>query len=394
MIASYGTEETIAYFLFLLQVANPFMIPWRFMSDRDLAQINAIVLRYPESLVWLCCGTFFMHGNNTLNQTLAPACFWDYFVKNWLQEKFILMWSAIYHRNREIHLLSDTNMLLEVWHHVLKGKFLEGQRNRRVDHLVYIPVMLNTGENLENQKCIQVITSSKTIKATDIEQKCIGNNFSNVLYSIKSSSRPEHWYEVDILAYTCSCPNYPSIKFCKHLCAVQTHYPSSDIASLNELDDLSYDSCEQLKALEKGGPPPVGLGIASEGLVNNSGTVDTDYEPALDILTSASESAVLHTRLDETRSLLPVKRKLSPRLNSWPETQAAMMPAKKTCTKQASDEAYSAGEASGKKAKKNPKGMPSSEPQVILQIAFHPPQAPPAQSQLSQSYYRPKTHLY
>jgi hypothetical protein len=27
-------------------------------------------------------------------------------------------------------------MLIEAWHHVLKGKFLEGKRNRRMDHLV------------------------------------------------------------------------------------------------------------------------------------------------------------------------------------------------------------------------------------------------------------------
>jgi len=51
MMASYRTEETIACFL---RKHNPFTISWPFMSDRDLAQINAIVLRYPESEVWLC----------------------------------------------------------------------------------------------------------------------------------------------------------------------------------------------------------------------------------------------------------------------------------------------------------------------------------------------------
>lgn len=143
MLASYGTEETIAYFLFLLRMANPLTIPWRWMSDRDLAQINAIVLRYPESLVWLCWWhvlhawqQHFVISQHELLWTklkglvrieeyeqfmaaideirsLAPEHFWDYFAKNWLTEKFVPMWSAIYRCARGIHLLSDTNMLLE-----------------------------------------------------------------------------------------------------------------------------------------------------------------------------------------------------------------------------------------------------------------------------------------
>ncbi|KAF8952885.1 hypothetical protein BDZ97DRAFT_1680484, partial [Flammula alnicola] len=102
---------------------------------------------------------------------LAPARFWGYLVKNWLPQKFVLMWSAVYRRSRGIHLLNDTNMLIEAWHHVLKGKFLEGRRNRRLDHLLHILIdqvlpyyLLKErrqkigfeGENLENQKRLKV----------------------------------------------------------------------------------------------------------------------------------------------------------------------------------------------------------------------------------------------
>lgn len=143
MLASYGTEETIAYFLQLLRAANLFTIPWRFMTDRDFAQINAILLRYPESDVWLCWWhvlhawqQHFVISQNELLWTklkallrledpvlfdaalveiegLAPPRFWVYLVKNWLPQKFVLMWSAVYHRSRGIHLLNDTNMLIE-----------------------------------------------------------------------------------------------------------------------------------------------------------------------------------------------------------------------------------------------------------------------------------------
>jgi hypothetical protein len=54
MLASNGTEVTIDYFLVLLRKANPSIKPRKFMSDKDWAQLNAIVRRYPESHVLLC----------------------------------------------------------------------------------------------------------------------------------------------------------------------------------------------------------------------------------------------------------------------------------------------------------------------------------------------------
>lgn len=46
-------------------------------------------------------------------KALSPANFWDYVVKNWLAPKFVVMWSAVYCRSCGIHLLNDTNMLIE-----------------------------------------------------------------------------------------------------------------------------------------------------------------------------------------------------------------------------------------------------------------------------------------
>jgi hypothetical protein len=84
-----------------------------------------------------------------------------------------------------------------------------------------------------------------------------------------------------------------------------------------------------------------------------------------------------------TLSLLPIKQKLSPRLNSWPETQAAMMPAKKTRPKRAGDQAYGAGESSGKKAKLLPKPvMVAIESFPLAIVSTHPN---PAQAQVFQT---------
>ncbi|KAJ7511852.1 hypothetical protein B0H11DRAFT_1653261, partial [Mycena galericulata] len=66
----------------------------------------------------------------------APAGFIEYLNSYWMTDKVVRMWSAVYRTSRNIFEACDTNMLIEVWHHVLKGKFLHGKRNRRLDHLL------------------------------------------------------------------------------------------------------------------------------------------------------------------------------------------------------------------------------------------------------------------
>ncbi|KAF8951341.1 hypothetical protein BDZ97DRAFT_1684876, partial [Flammula alnicola] len=75
-------------------------------------------------------------------RSLSSPSFLKYFTEYWLLERFVRMWSAVYRRDRELLEISDTNMLAEAWHHVLKGKFLEGRRNRRLDHLLHVLVEL------------------------------------------------------------------------------------------------------------------------------------------------------------------------------------------------------------------------------------------------------------
>ncbi|KAJ7248917.1 hypothetical protein C8J57DRAFT_978585, partial [Mycena rebaudengoi] len=67
---------------------------------------------------------------------IAPPSVIAYLKTNWLPH--VQMWSAQYRKNRGVFELGDTNMLVESWHHLLKAKFLEGKRNRRVDHLLHV----------------------------------------------------------------------------------------------------------------------------------------------------------------------------------------------------------------------------------------------------------------
>ncbi|KAJ7618887.1 hypothetical protein DFH06DRAFT_909829, partial [Mycena polygramma] len=65
------------------------------------------------------------------------STFIAYLKEYWMKDRVVRMWSGVYRKDRSIFSLSDTNMLVEAWHHVLKGKFLLGKRNRRLDHLLY-----------------------------------------------------------------------------------------------------------------------------------------------------------------------------------------------------------------------------------------------------------------
>ncbi|KAJ7730820.1 hypothetical protein B0H16DRAFT_1280607, partial [Mycena metata] len=65
-----------------------------------------------------------------------PNEFSGYLKQFWMSEKVVKMWSAVHRTGQNIFEACDTNMLVEAWHHVLKGKFLHGKRNRRVDHLL------------------------------------------------------------------------------------------------------------------------------------------------------------------------------------------------------------------------------------------------------------------
>jgi hypothetical protein len=206
-------------------------------------------------------------------------------------------------------------------------------------------------------------------------------------------------------------------------------FPLSDISSSAQLDNLSTGG--ELQAHSDSDKRNIGLGLSVDtedsAVVLNMGS-DLDTETSA-VLRSAAEKLErfaarfrLHGTLEQAKrldawidhellldaTLLPVKQKLSPRLNSWPETQAAMMPAKKTRSKRAGDQAYGAGESSGKKAKLLPKPVATESCSLAI-VTTHPNLAqaqvlqtndpyiqPPVPSlpHSTSNYYRAKTHLY
>jgi len=144
------------------------------------------------------------------------------------------MWSAIYWTDRTIFQLCDTNMLVKAWHHLLKGTFMQGKRNWCLDHLIHIlvnqaiPHFIHKhhwqefgfeGADLEVKKWLEIEEPTKSIRPDQIKATEEAN-----IYKVLSGSKPGVDYCVDLDMYDCSCLSFPTICFCKHICAVQKQF--------------------------------------------------------------------------------------------------------------------------------------------------------------------------
>jgi hypothetical protein len=127
------------------------------------------------------------------------------------------------------------------WHHILKGKFLHGKRNRRIDHLIH--VLINNvvayfsakhhrqdfgfeGLDLEMRHRATVDAAAQTFPLTNITELEVDDEPGQ--FSVQSQSDPSISYHVDIETYVCDCPSWPLIFYCKHLAAVQFHFYDDD----------------------------------------------------------------------------------------------------------------------------------------------------------------------
>ena len=114
---------------------------------------------------------------------------------------------------------------------------LEGKHNHRIDNLIY--VLLHKviphfpakhryqqfgfeGPDLGVQHWNKAETNACTFTHDNIEELVEGQS-----YLVQSQSDPNHKYCVDIDNHTCDCDGYPSISYCKYICAVQLLFPES-----------------------------------------------------------------------------------------------------------------------------------------------------------------------
>ena len=247
-----------------------------------------------------------------------------------------------------------TNFLFS-WHHLLKGKMLEGKRNCRMDHLVYIlihrviPYYMARhdrqehgfeGPDLYSAHQSKVEALADLIVIDDIEEVIKGG-----VYWVRSQSDPKSKYHVNIDTYTCDCDSFSLISFCKHIGAVQNHFPEIPTACrpnskvFPQSTAASADDDTLSVTMDTRLPSPV-TEIAPNGS-NNS----RDFAAVTEITDKLQHLAVrmclvppqltnnLHNlglSLDQILSesvqpqVLPKRKMIAPNQHSWTETAKVM----------------------------------------------------------------------
>ncbi|KAE9385950.1 hypothetical protein BT96DRAFT_840005 [Gymnopus androsaceus JB14] len=254
LLASNNETETLTFYLKTLCACHPDIHPDYFMLDCDQSMINALCIVYPLVFL-LLCWWHVLHAwqqhfsttaypelweklkawirvtdTDTFNSmkaeifVLAPQSFHEYLGTYWLTDSFLPMWSAAYRTKHSIFQDINTNMITEVYHHCKRQDF--GFK----------------GLSIEVWKHKDVILHSQSIMLNDIEA---GNKHHT--FSIISCSQPGVAYTVDMIAYTCNCPDFPLINFCKHVCAFQCLFPRAGDA--DSIGDTSTIATPPLPAL-------------------------------------------------------------------------------------------------------------------------------------------------
>ena len=275
------------------------------------------------------------------------------------------------------------------WHHLLKGKFLQGKCNRCVDHLLHtliwktIPYFVAKhrrqalgfdGPDLENQCWTELEEGGQKIPKSDIEHLNDGH------YHVHSQSDPQLSYNVHLDSSSCDCPSFPLLSFCKHIIATQLHFPSACTI-------IPFPMAPDAAAPARS-PPVLNTPLLDININVHSHNIARIAHKMLSVASHGNQTLLaqltpalfdLEAGLDWALPL-PKKVPVAPNQHSWPETAAVMGVRLKTKRKMHMDP-YSGGERSGKKAKPDTRLQRTVPPTTKIDENTPPtttPLAPPA----------------
>lgn len=261
---------------------------------------------------------------------------------------------------------------------------LEGKRNRRIDHLIYILVCKTVpyfsdkhrrqrygfeGPDLEVKRRQEI-----EVRAHTIPRESVKELVETQLYRVLSQSHANRQYTVDINLYTCDCAGFPSIMYCKHIRAVQVFFHETVTIPpfISILPQQPYASpvIPPIPSSSTSAQPPTQLddtgrmltGIREKFLLVSHRTQlassSTAIGQSLNDLDHALDQVL--SEYPSERALIPsAKLKIAPNQHSWPETVAVMGARPKGKRKRVHTDAYAGGEKSGKKAKTDARAAPS-----------------------------------
>jgi hypothetical protein len=272
---------------------------------------------------------------------------------------------------------------------------MEGKRNRRVDQLIHTLVNVALPHYITNHRAQQFRFHSPNLAlqkrneinrtAESVAPEAIQEVESGRLFSVKSQSTPGLFYTVDLEAYTCRCPSFPSISFCKHICAIENNFPDLMVPRSLPIASQPWDEEDNIQAPV----PTAATALPALRLVSSEDAVLLDciakklqamqrkeVSLAPSLATTLRGLDILLTEAPNGTQILPRGVNVAPNQGTRNETAEVMGVRKKGAKKRKNVEAYCGGETSGKSARadarvpKKPKitHLPESAPSFESEI--------------------------
>jgi hypothetical protein len=183
------------------------------------------------------------------------------------------------------------------------------------------------------------------------------------LFTVKSQSTADLWYTVDLEAHTCQpCPSFPAIQFCKHICAVEDHFPDLVLPRSLPLALQPWDQADPLPHTNQlsisNSAPAISLAVTQEDahllqiisklqfIQRSNVTLPKSLTTSLQVLDGALADATKGAEILPRTAI----EKVASNQGTASETASVMGTQRKGAKKRKQVDPYGAGQASGKLA--------------------------------------------
>jgi len=179
------------------------------------------------------------------------------------------------------------------------------------------------GRDLKGKRCKQILASARNIPLDSIHQ------LSDTKFIITSQSYPGHQYLIDYSQSTCDCNDFLRIRFCKHIAAINVHFPELLLEPEESNSPVILERvCAQILPQSAPGSDAdekhAILLKEINALCQQLTAVSNDGTPDLDDLKSVKYSLSTAIALANGSRALPKKDDFNPNKKTWAETAKRM----------------------------------------------------------------------
>jgi len=218
----------------------------------------------------------------------------------------------------------------------LKSHCLGGKRNWRINYVIekFVTYFISDcqnrhkrqlvgleGPDLEEARCEQILESTRNISPDSIHP------VSNTEFLVASESNPGHRYLINLTQSICDCKDFPRIWLCKHIAAINEHFPAlrSKGSSFSKILECMRD-----QDLPQSAPKPnadeerVVLLKDINVLCQQLTALSDDATPDLEALKTVKHSLKAVITLANRSQALPEKDNFNPNQKTWAKTAERM----------------------------------------------------------------------